>query len=245
MIRHTTYIINIWLADSLMLYRTFIIWRTIPVLIFPIVVYLGTLGSWPLSSYGGNKPMASTFKASGLRLLILMGQPGGTFGDSLVIPFGTAFFSISVALNVILTSLISYYLLHQRQRVRVLRITEAGDCYTDISIAPNLIVFRIAIGVDFKGEKVEQASSFQFNARAIGGTSTLSESTLHQNFATGSTKTTRILGENNSNMELYALRVVQMYQMQGTRTSSADIQKFEKWAGAIRVTTQMHFAIDN
>ncbi|KAJ7781714.1 hypothetical protein DFH07DRAFT_385330 [Mycena maculata] len=228
-IKDTAYTINIWLADSLMLYRTYIIWRSIPVLLFPALVYLGAL-------------------ASGLGLLIETGQPGGTFGVGLVVPFGTAFWSISVALNVILTFLISYKLLHQHRRVRSLRVTEVGDRYTDIvailvesaalysisgliyiplfalniplqypfaallgsaaGIAPNLIIFRIAMGVDFKGETMQQASSVQFATRALarhGATFTNPESTLNQNSTTGSAKTTKILGDSSPNLEVYPL----------------------------------------
>ncbi|KAJ7039366.1 hypothetical protein C8F04DRAFT_1033521, partial [Mycena alexandri] len=97
------------------LYRTYIIWRSILVLAFPAVVFLGTV-------------------ASGLALLVETGKPGGTFGVSLVPQFGTAFYSSSIGLNVILTSLISYKLLLQHHRVRSLSVTKVpvGERYTDI-----------------------------------------------------------------------------------------------------------------
>ncbi|KAJ7506555.1 hypothetical protein B0H11DRAFT_1971772 [Mycena galericulata] len=228
-LKDTMYTVNIWLADSLMIYRTYIIWRSIPVLIFPVLVYLGIL-------------------ASGVGLLIATGQPGGRFGAGLAPSFGTAFWSLSVALNVILTCLISYKLLRQHRRVRSLQLTEAGDRYTHIvailvesaalysicgliyiplfalniplqypfsallgsaaGIAPNLIIFRIALGVDFNGDTVQQVSSVRFNTRAIehsGATATFPESTLNPNSALGSAKTTRVMGESSPNLELYAL----------------------------------------
>ncbi|KAJ7840749.1 hypothetical protein B0H13DRAFT_2100306 [Mycena leptocephala] len=229
LIKDTTYTVNIWLADSLMIYRAYVICRNIPVLIFPMLAYLGTL-------------------ASGLGLLIETGRPGGTFGVGLVVPFGTAFWSISVALNVILTALISYKLLRQHHKMRSLRVTEVGDRYTDIvailvesaalysicgliyiplfalnlplqypfaallgsaaGIAPNLIIFRIALGVDFKGETAELPSSVQFNTRALqrSGANSYPDSTLNQSStAAASAKTTKILGESNPNLELYPL----------------------------------------
>ncbi|KAJ6598437.1 hypothetical protein DFH09DRAFT_1356681 [Mycena vulgaris] len=225
-IKHTAYIVNIWLADSLMIYRAYIIWRNIPVLVVPIVIYCGVIG-----------------------LMIETGKPGGTFGAGLVVPFGTSFWSTSVALNVIVTLLISIKLLRHHRRLKALQITRAGRSYPDIvallvesaalysicgliyiplfaintplqypfsallasaaGIALNLIIFRIAIGAEFKGESEHPDSSSITFSPISNPTQTDSvrfrSSTALQSSVMRSSKTARILGESIPNLEFYAL----------------------------------------
>ncbi|KAJ7182735.1 hypothetical protein C8R43DRAFT_12207 [Mycena crocata] len=226
-VKHTAYIVNIWLADSLMIYRAYIILGNIQlVLILPVMIYLGVLGT-------------------GIGLLIATGQPGGTFGSGLVGPFGTAFWSTSVALNVIVTLLISTKLLRQHRRLSALHITPAGRTYPDIvaifvesaalysicgliyiplfamntplqypfsallasaaGIAPNLIIFRMAIGVDFKGDTQQLGpTSVRFASRRP---STHFES-LTQGSVVVSPKPSRIPGDSGPSLECYPLETV-------------------------------------
>lgn len=178
-------VVNIFLADSLILYRTFVIWqKNLPVIIFPTLVYLGSV-------------------ASGIGLMYYSGQPAAAFGQSMVTNFGTAFWSISVGFNVLSTLLITgklYY--HQRQMTRLKQSSEylslaaicvesaaiysiAGLIYIPLFaqnstkqfafsallqsatvIAPTLIILRIALGTAVKADHHTKGSmGFRTNGR--------------------------------------------------------------------------------
>ncbi|KAJ7489354.1 hypothetical protein FB451DRAFT_1125682 [Mycena latifolia] len=254
-IKNIAYIVNIWLADSLMIYRAHIIWRNVLVLLSSIAIYFGVIGQclYVLSNDNGLASFSSSLQVTGLGLLIETGKPGGTFGAGLVVPFGTAFWSTSVALNVIVTLLISIKLLRQHRRMSSLQVKRTDRSYTDIvailiesaalysicgliyiplfaintslqypfsallasaaGIAPNLIIFRIAIGVDFKSDSEQpDPSSVTFapisqpSETNPGYSSAPFEAlTVLPSSAAGSPKSVRILGGNNPNVELYAL----------------------------------------
>ncbi|KAJ7705445.1 hypothetical protein B0H17DRAFT_668545 [Mycena rosella] len=233
-IKDTAYIVNIWLADSLMILRAHIIWRNSGVLVLPIIIYFGVV-------------------ATGLALLIETGKPGGTFGAGLVAPFGTVFWSTSVALNIVVTLLISIKLLRQHRRIGALQIRGPDRSYPDIvaifvesaalysicgliyiplfaidtplqypfsallastaGIAPNLIIFRIAIGVDFKGDSAQPDPSSVIFAPISHPSGTNShypavgfESSTMLHTSAGSSKAAKILGDGRGpHAELYAL----------------------------------------
>jgi len=56
--------------------------------------------------------------ASGIGLLVETAKPGAIFGQSVVINFGTPFWSLSVATNILATLLIAGRLLHRRRLLR-------------------------------------------------------------------------------------------------------------------------------
>lgn len=166
--KDTASVVNIWLADSLLIYRTYVIWGgNLCILILPVIMFFGAV-------------------ASSLALLIETARPGATFGQSLISDFGTAFWSISVSLNVISTLLIAGQLLWHRRSLRRAGLKESDQYLTiaailaesaalysvsgliyiplfarDLalqypfsalfnsaaSIAPNLIILRMALGV--------------------------------------------------------------------------------------------------
>jgi len=172
--KNTASVVNIWLADSLILYRTYVIWGgNLYVLIGPVIMFLGAV-------------------ASAIALLIETARPGAVFGMVLISDFGTAFWSISVSLNVISTILIAGYLVWHQRSLRSAGLGQA-DRYIGIaailaesaalysicgliyiplfardlalqypfsalfnsaaSIAPNLIVLRMALGVAVKDSR--------------------------------------------------------------------------------------------
>jgi len=166
--KNTASVVNIWLADSLILYRTYVIWGgSFYILIGPFMLFLGAV-------------------ASAIALLIETAKPGAVFGMVLISDFGTAFWSISLSLNVISTTLIAGKLMWHQRSLRQAGIPQS-DQYMSIaailaesaalysisgliyiplfardltlqypfsalfnsaaSIAPNLIVLRMALGV--------------------------------------------------------------------------------------------------
>ena len=56
--------------------------------------------------------------ASGIGLLVETAKPGAVFGQVVVVNFGTPFWSLSVATNILATLLIAGRLLHRRQLLR-------------------------------------------------------------------------------------------------------------------------------
>ncbi|THG98850.1 hypothetical protein EW026_g3416 [Hermanssonia centrifuga] len=98
MLKDVMYTMNIWIADSFILYRAYIFWGRSAVFLLPVATYLGTI-------------------ATGVGLLVETGKPGAVFGQATVINFGTPFWSLSVATNVIATALIAGRLLSLRRAI--------------------------------------------------------------------------------------------------------------------------------
>ncbi|EJD43614.1 hypothetical protein AURDEDRAFT_152478 [Auricularia subglabra TFB-10046 SS5] len=100
--KNTATVVNIFLADSLILYRTWIIWnRNHLCMLVPCIVYLGSI-------------------ASGIGLSVAAARPAATFGQHAVVAFGTSFWSISVFLNVLTTAMIAGRLLYHRRQMEML-----------------------------------------------------------------------------------------------------------------------------
>jgi len=104
LLKDIMYTITIWIADSFILYRAFVILGKHYLVFIPLLTYIGSL-------------------ATGIGLLIQTAKPGAVFGQANVINFGTPFWSSSVATNVISTLLIAGRLLYRR---RMLRDTTRG-----------------------------------------------------------------------------------------------------------------------
>jgi len=99
LLKDTMYTMTIWIADSFILYRAFIIWGGSYLLFIPLLTYLGAV-------------------ATGIGLLVETAKPGAVFGQAVVINFGTPFWSLSVATNVLATLLIAGRLLYRRRALR-------------------------------------------------------------------------------------------------------------------------------
>ncbi|KAJ7840753.1 hypothetical protein B0H13DRAFT_2676887 [Mycena leptocephala] len=97
-LKDTVYTVNIWVADAFILYRAYIIWGGHYICLAPSITYIGAL-------------------ATGIGLLVEISKPGAAFGQVAVINFGTPFWSLSVATNVLSTVLIATRLTYRRREM--------------------------------------------------------------------------------------------------------------------------------
>ncbi|CDO72008.1 hypothetical protein BN946_scf184943.g43 [Trametes cinnabarina] len=96
-LKDTCYTVVIWLADGFILYRAVIIYTgQLYFVILPALLYLASI-------------------ATGIGLLVETAKPGAMFGQTPIIDFGTPFWSISVAMNVLTTLLIAARLVYRRK----------------------------------------------------------------------------------------------------------------------------------
>ncbi|KAF8514429.1 hypothetical protein BU17DRAFT_52563 [Hysterangium stoloniferum] len=129
-LKDTTYTVNIWLADSLILYRTFVIYGGYRlILLFPFLLFLGAF-------------------ATGIGLLIETAKPGAAFGQASVINFGTPFWSLSVATNVLCTVLIVIRLLYCRGALNGRRQEERDGRETTRQNKPSAFNSEVAIFIE-------------------------------------------------------------------------------------------------
>lgn len=146
-----TYIVNSWFTDALILYRFWRINGNVAwfVLAFPCLMF------------------AASFCLS-LLLIVVLNKPGMTLWSSISIRLGIPYWSISIALNVILTLLICFRLLRARQKLRRISPT-LGSNFVSISAmlvesaalyAVNGIILLVSYAVD---------SSFQHVALPLLG----------------------------------------------------------------------------
>jgi hypothetical protein len=182
LLQQVAYSVKIWLADSLLIYRLWIVWLgSYLIITIPFVLFIGSLAS----GAAGVALFRHLDKAQQIRNL------------------GVGFHSCSVALNVITTSLIAGRLLYQRQQVKELGeghsqqylsllavFAESGAIYSIAGliyiplyaqnsnlvfvfaaiveaasgIAPALIILRIALGVAVSKRTLKaQLSTLRFN----------------------------------------------------------------------------------
>ncbi|KAL0059241.1 hypothetical protein AAF712_014019 [Marasmius tenuissimus] len=94
---NTVYIVSNWLADGLLIYRCFVIWnRRKAILVFPMIMFGGSISMGVITLY----------KSS---------SPGSNLWSEITVDFALPYFTISVALNVLLTLIICFRLLwHSR-----------------------------------------------------------------------------------------------------------------------------------
>ncbi|KAJ2917326.1 hypothetical protein MD484_g3060, partial [Candolleomyces efflorescens] len=107
-----SYVIMNWLADGLMVYRFAVIYDRKPLLmIVPGLLYLGILG---LS----------------VTLLCYVTMPSHGFWDPMTVKIGTAYWSVSVSLNILITVAIAGRLLRMRAMIRRLLGPKHSSPYT-------------------------------------------------------------------------------------------------------------------
>ncbi|KAM5537653.1 hypothetical protein V8D89_008731 [Ganoderma adspersum] len=115
LVKNVTYTLNIYLADSLLVYRLFIIWgRSIMVAVIPGLVWLAVV-------------------ATGIATLVLTSRPNANFQAPYIINSETAFICLSIALNILCTLLIAGRLVVQRQVAKQLGSTGA-KAYTSVAV---------------------------------------------------------------------------------------------------------------
>lgn len=157
LIKNTFFTINIFLADSLLAYRVFIIWGgSILVIVFPAVLWLAVV-------------------ATGIAALVLTSRPDANFQASYVINLETAFFCLSISLNVVCTLLIAGRLLLQQRASKHLGSTGSSLArtytYIIIVIVESAALYSI-FGLIYIPLMVLQAP-IQFPFSSLIGTLTL------------------------------------------------------------------------
>ncbi|KAF9477151.1 hypothetical protein BDN70DRAFT_881503 [Pholiota conissans] len=183
LLQQVVYSVKIWLADSLLIYRLWIVWSGInAIIILPSTLFIGTL-------------------ASGIAGVAMFWQ---TTKKNQVVDLGIAFHSCSVAMNIIATALIAGKLLYQRKLIKELGgehsmeylsasaiFAESGALYSITGIiyiplyatnspliyvfaplleaasgiAPTLIVLRIALGVAVSRRTNSEITALQAKSR--------------------------------------------------------------------------------
>jgi len=237
--KDTASVVSFWLADSLIIYRTYVVWgENLWVIIIPCIMFIGAIGT-------------------SIALLVETAIPGAAFGNRLVSDFGTAFWSISVSLNVISTILIAGMLMYHDRKLRRLGFQGSGP-YIGIaavlaesaalvsifgliyiplfaknmalqypfsplfisaaSIAPTLIVIRMALGVAVKESRdtntnmgispvADSGYSRKRESHILGSRSHRSntDSTIHSPVQHGF-KSVQTLGDDN--VDIYPMKEV-------------------------------------
>ncbi|PIL23303.1 hypothetical protein GSI_14613 [Ganoderma sinense ZZ0214-1] len=147
LIKKIFYTINIFLADSLLTYRLFIVWgRSIPLVMVPAMVWLGVV-------------------AAGIATVVLTSRPQASFDASYVINIEIAFFCMSVSLNVLCTVLIAWRLLLHRHDVRHLGFTSSKK-YTSvlIGVSESAALYSVVGIVCIPLEVLQTPVQFPFNS---------------------------------------------------------------------------------
>ncbi|KAI0697524.1 hypothetical protein C8T65DRAFT_518499, partial [Cerioporus squamosus] len=198
-LKRTLFVFNIWLADSLITYRLYIIWgSSIAVMVIPCILWLVTV-------------------AVSTALLIFTAHPSASIFESHIIQLQTAFYCLSISLNTICTVLITGMLWYRQCDLKrngflhstspslagvIAVIVESAALYSICGIitiptlvkqlplqsvmntligsvtciAPNLIILRLAIGVaEFPTRTKVSTMTF---ANASSGTDGLSDSDI-------------------------------------------------------------------
>ncbi|KAL6306350.1 hypothetical protein BKA93DRAFT_729653 [Sparassis latifolia] len=176
------------LSDGLLIYRCYVVWNDRRVIVFPGILYIGTLGL-------------------GIAQLYASGVPSGDFFAGVAADLGLAYYATTVGLNVIVTSLICGQILFWARRTRVVLGEDAARTYTGVAailiesalpytlcgiallvsyglnseisilflslyvmstcIAPQLIILRVTTGRGWTKEKVSQSlSTLSFSSRS-------------------------------------------------------------------------------
>lgn len=122
------FVVTEWIADAFLIYRCVIIFRLRPIFItLPILTYLGCI-------------------ATGILVLFQASRPGATLWTKVSIDFGLPYFSLSAALNVTVTLLITVrLLLFRRSTVQALG-KEHASSLPYVSIAAVLIESSMLYG---------------------------------------------------------------------------------------------------
>ncbi|TBU39965.1 hypothetical protein BD309DRAFT_968480 [Dichomitus squalens] len=205
-LKDTAYVINIYLADSLLIYRVWVVWGgAILVVIIPCLLWCGTV-------------------STGIGLLWACSRPTASLVESSIINWQTSFYSCTVSHNIVCTIFIAGRLWYHHRKTRNLR-TSAAWSYSSIiavviesaalyslagiiyiplvvrmlpaqfavtavigsitSIAPNLIILRMALGTAVSVETADPSMAFKL-------------STLHSKPTTGLSQVTGTTAANQS-----------------------------------------------
>ncbi|KAL1941007.1 hypothetical protein VTO73DRAFT_7643 [Trametes versicolor] len=193
-LKDTFYTVNIWLADSLLLYRLFIVWNgNLFILVVPFCLWIGAI-------------------CTGSELLVNSAQPLADLNQTRIINFQTAFYCLTISMNILCTLFIAGRLWYQQRLMKqygnsaawgysevIAVVIESAALYSACgilyipliinklplqfpitaligsltSIAPSLIILRVALGTAVTAEtKVKTSLVFKLSKlRGGGGTS--------------------------------------------------------------------------
>ncbi|TFK18156.1 hypothetical protein FA15DRAFT_273524 [Coprinopsis marcescibilis] len=111
----TTVVIMIFMGDALLLYRMWLIWgQNLYVLVLPLLAYLAAF-------------------ALALIQLVVAAKPGANFFGGQAINFGTPYYTITIALNVVITCMIAFRLRRLSKTVSRALGTDSSKMYTSVS----------------------------------------------------------------------------------------------------------------
>jgi hypothetical protein len=102
-----------FLGDGLLIYRCYVIWNSWKIIIFPTFVYLGAL-------------------SMSILLIFESAQPGANFFVGHAVDFGVPYLSLTIGLNIIVTTLICGRLMHLRREIGKVLGPSHAKMYTSI-----------------------------------------------------------------------------------------------------------------
>ncbi|RDX57160.1 hypothetical protein OH76DRAFT_19488 [Lentinus brumalis] len=108
------YIVANFFADALLLWRTYVVWNTYLIIIFPGLVFLGSTAMSILTLYQASRPTASLWTHT-------------------TVQFSLPYFSISIALNILLTLLLVGRLFYMSERAKRAIGREHAATYSSIA----------------------------------------------------------------------------------------------------------------
>ncbi|CDO72006.1 hypothetical protein BN946_scf184943.g41 [Trametes cinnabarina] len=201
-LKDTFYTTNIWLADSMLIYRLYVVWGgSVLIILLPICLWIGAVCAYLLPHRSERSRTDCDIchpPATGIALLVNTAKPSASLVQTTIINFQTAFYCLSITLNILTTLLIAGRLWYQHRQMKSLRAPSAHWDYTSIiaiviesaalysicgiiyiplivrqlplqfpitaligsftSIAPSLIILRVALGTAVTQETTAKAS---------------------------------------------------------------------------------------
>ncbi|EIW81725.1 hypothetical protein CONPUDRAFT_72131 [Coniophora puteana RWD-64-598 SS2] len=128
----SVYVVNLWLADGLLLYRFFTIWRrNVYVTIIPVLAFCATVGESRF--HPSFLTTANDMIVLGCLLINELPKPYPPYPLEFTIQLPVAFWSLSIAFNVLLTLAIIGRLLYMRWRIRSTAASVVLTPYVSIS----------------------------------------------------------------------------------------------------------------
>ncbi|KAI0324263.1 hypothetical protein GY45DRAFT_1263186 [Cubamyces sp. BRFM 1775] len=158
-LKDTFYVVNIWLADSLLLYRTFVTWGgSYLIIIVPTCLWAGAV-------------------ATGIALLVDTARPLANLDQGPIIHFQTAFYCLSISLNILCTLSIAGKLWMQHRRVQALRAASSWSYTSIIAIVVESAALYSVCGIIYI-PLIVRSLPLQFPVTALVGSLTSIAPTL-------------------------------------------------------------------
>lgn len=137
-----------FIGDALLIYRLYVIWQAnVWITVFPILLYLGSMSMALVTLYQSAVPGSHFFRGNTVR-------------------FGVPWAALSVALNIVVTALITYQLMRCRKQLKRILPEDALRMYTGVSaiLIESALPFSI-LGILFAityGKNMDVGPAFLF-----------------------------------------------------------------------------------